>query len=123
VEVGTEIPGRGLAVLSVLHLELAGAPGAEAGPGMTDISSWPVSAGIEYDEDGPALLCDAWVEVRRAGGTWVVPCKTAITGMTWGELEASLREHIEHSVHPHHESPAATLSREAGEAAKNRRKK
>lgn len=57
---------------------------------------WPVTVDVEYDENGPELMCDGYV--RRVywemGYEGTAPCRTGIPGMTWGDLEQNLLAHI-----------------------------
>lgn len=62
---------------------------------MRDLSGWPVTVDVQYDEDGPGLLCNQRVDQMAYGGR----CFNRLEGDTWGELEQALRAHID-SWHP-----------------------
>jgi hypothetical protein len=78
---------------------------AEDYPAFTaPLDEWPVTVGTEYDEDGPQLLCDAYVTRTIVTGTVIAElCRTAIRGSSLSELRRRLEEHtrIRH-VDPQH---------------------
>ena len=77
-------------------------PDVEAG-------SWPVTVEVEYDDDGPQLVCNGYVERSdRLLGDRVfrLHCGSAIWGETLDELRVSLQAHIDAVPHVNPFTPA-----------------
>lgn len=66
---------------------------------------WPVQVDVEYEEDGPGLMCAGWVLGPRS---FPSPCRSTFTGMTLAEFRDSVTQHI--STTQHVESPFKVLN-------------
>lgn len=60
------------------------------------LDHWPVTPGVRYDEDGPALLCDGWT---KGYGGHLFPCRDEIHGCNFAELRADLAAHVANTQH------------------------
>jgi hypothetical protein len=64
------------------------------------LDAWPVKVDVEYDEDGPQLMCDSYVTRTTVTGRVVAePCRTAIHSSSLSELSHQLGEHIDRVRH------------------------
>ncbi len=65
-------------------------------PDRDDPDAWPIVVDVEYDEDGPAIICNAYV-----AGVKGLPdnCRWSFHSSSIAELRADLIRHINHIDH------------------------
>jgi hypothetical protein len=73
---------------------------ADYPPWTAPADAWPLRVDVQYDEDGPQLLCDAYVTRTLPTGTVIAEsCCTAIYGSSLSELRHNLEQHIDNTRH------------------------
>jgi hypothetical protein len=81
-----------------------------------DADSWPIRVDIQYEEEGPVIMCGGWWERTIINGSvWVEHCPISFSAESVAELRADIKNHL--ATWKHVESPLATISQLMKEAA------
>ncbi len=74
---------------------------------------WPVRRDVEYDEDGPAIMCNgqvlkdrkmsyssnSGVSLQVTSASFPIECRTSFSGMTLDEIREDIARHLHHTEH------------------------